>query len=314
MDTEFTPDKALRPRTLKQFKGQPHISEQLEIFIDAARQRGENLDHVLLCGPPGLGKTTLAGIIALEMGNGLKTTSGPLLQKPGDLAAILVSLESGDTLFIDEIHSTPIFLEETLYSAMEDGFLDILLEDKSIRLTLVPFTLVGATTRAGMLSEPLRHRFGITFTLELYQTQDLAVVVQEASQRLEFQISTDSAFQIALCSRGTPRLALRNLRRVRDVFQTFDSKHPLSEADQLKRALTLLGLRCDGLSDQDVRYLKLLKESFGGRAVGITTIAAALGEDASTIEESIEPFLLQQGFVSRTAKGRLILAKGQAAI
>jgi holliday junction DNA helicase RuvB len=306
VETGSAQDKALRPERLASFSGQPEIVDQLTIYIQAARQRNESLEHVLLYGPPGLGKTTLAAIIANEMGGTLYSTSGPLLQKPADIAPLLVSLSPGSTLFIDEIHRVTIQVEEMLYSAMEDGFLDIMLGDaekKSIRVALEPFTLVGATTRAGQLSAPLRDRFGMTFRLQYYRLEDLTQVVLRAAEALDTRLSPTNAQIIANRSRGTPRIALKMLRRVRDVLQ---AKHLSGELENdVKTALSMLGVNEQGLNEQDIAYLRALHESFNGGPVGINTLASALSEDAGTLEDTVEPYLLQEGYIQRTARGRI---------
>lgn len=306
VDDEVISDKALRPHTLASFAGQPEIVEQLEIFLLAAQQRGENLEHVLFFGPPGLGKTTLANIIANEMQGPFIGTSGPMLQNATELAPILVALEPGSVLFIDEIHRMPIQVEEILYSAMEDGFLDILIgepEKKTLRIQLNPFTLVGATTKAGNLSAPLVDRFGMTFRLQYYRLDDLTKVVLTAAQKLDIDLSQATGEMIAGRSRGTPRIALKLLRRVRDVLQTKGwSGH---DGDSISKAFTLLGVNDKGLSSQDLSYLRTLVESFSGGPVGLNTMSAALSEDAGTIEDTIEPYLIQEGYIQRTARGRV---------
>lgn len=298
-------DKALRPLTLNSFAGQPVIVEQLEIFIEAAKKRGETLDHVLLSGPPGLGKTTLANIIANEMEGPFTSTSGPLLQDATALAPLLVSLEPGAVLFIDEIHRIPIQVEEILYSAMEDGMLDVMvgeLEKKTLRIQLSPFTLIGATTRSGNLSAPLRDRFGMTFRFEYYQLADLTTVVFNAAEKLGMEVNHASAQLIAQRSRGTPRIALRLLRRVRDVLET--KNYSGLDVEHITRALELLRINDKGLSTQDLNYLRTLVDAFSGGPVGLNTLSAALSEDSGTLEDTIEPYLLQEGYIQRTPRGR----------
>lgn len=300
-------DKALRPLTLDTFAGQPVIVEQLEIFLKAAKGRGETLDHVLLFGPPGLGKTTLANIIANEMDGPFTSTSGPLLQNPTELAPLLASLEPGAILFIDEIHRIPIQVEEILYAAMEDFMLDVMVGDvekRTIRVELSPFTLVGATTRAGNLSAPLRDRFGITQKLEFYNLTDLTTVVYNAAEKLEMTLSRPSAELIAKRSRGTPRIALRLLRRVRDVLET--KNYAGDSVEHISEALRLLRIDESGLSTQDLNYLRTITSNFSGGPVGLNTLAAALSEDSGTLEDTIEPYLLQEGYIQRTPRGRQV--------
>lgn len=299
-------DKALRPKTLSGFEGQPELVTELEIYIQAARQRGEPLEHVLLYGPPGLGKTTLANIISNEMEGEWFSTSGPLLQKPADLAPILVNLTPGATLFIDEIHRINIVVEEMLYSAMEDGFLDILagdVEKRSIRIGLEPFTLIGATTRSGMLSAPLRARFGMSFRLQFYSADDLAGVVGRASEALGIDLSSDNCRSIALRSRGTPRIALKMLRRVRDYLQAKGCTG--DDRNAVINAMEMLGVDERGLNEQDQAYMRALREKFGGGPVGLGTLAQTLGEDPGTLEDAVEPYLLQEGLIMRTSRGRV---------
>ncbi|WP_274643859.1 Holliday junction branch migration DNA helicase RuvB [Pseudomonas serbica] len=302
----YLQDKALRPLTLNRFAGQPVIVEQLEIFIEAAKKRGETLDHVLLSGPPGLGKTTLANIIANEMEGPFTSTSGPLLQDATALAPLLVSLEPGAVLFIDEIHRIPIQVEEILYSAMEDGMLDVMVgevEKKTLRIQLSPFTLIGATTRSGNLSAPLRDRFGMTFRFEYYQLADLTTVVSNAAEKLGMDVSRASAELIARRSRGTPRIALRLLRRVRDVLET--KNYSGQDIEHITLALELLRINDKGLSTQDLNYLRALVDAFSGGPVGLNTLSAALSEDSGTLEDTVEPYLLQEGYIQRTPRGRM---------
>jgi len=300
-------DRALRPVTLAEYVGQPVVKEQMEIFIEAARRRSEPLDHTLIFGPPGLGKTTLAHIIAHEMQVDLKTTSGPVLEKAGDLAALLTNLEPGDVLFIDEIHRLSPVVEEILYPALEDYQLDIVIGEgpsaRSIKLDLPPFTLVGATTRAGLLTSPLRDRFGIVQRLEFYSKEDLGSIVKRASGITNVKIDDEGAREIACRARGTPRIANRLLRRVRDYAEVKgDGTITQSAADA---ALNMLNVDKSGFDHLDRRLLLTLMEKFDGGPVGVDSLAAALSEERGTIEDVIEPYLIQQGYLMRTARGRM---------
>jgi len=301
-----TADRALRPQTLAEFVGQSSIKANLKVFINAARARAEALDHVLLFGPPGLGKTTLAQIVARELGVNFRATSGPILNKPGDLAAILTNLEPRDVLFIDEIHRLPPAVEEILYPAMEDHVLDLIIGEgpsaRSVRIDLAPFTLVAATTRAGLLSTPLRDRFGIPLRLEFYSTEELKAVVQHAARRMGAGLTDGGAAEIAARARGTPRVAGRLLRRVRDFAEAENA----SGIGQPEAARGLARLEVDAL---DRRYLTALIETYGGGPVGAETLAAALAEARDAVEDVIEPYLLQQGYVLRTPRGRVAGAK-----
>ncbi|WP_245391631.1 Holliday junction branch migration DNA helicase RuvB [Thioflexithrix psekupsensis] len=300
-------DRAIRPKSLVEYEGQPRVREQMEIFIPAARQRHEALDHVLIFGPPGLGKTTLAHIIAQEMGANLHQTSGPVLEKAGDLAALLTNLERGDVLFIDEIHRLSPVIEEILYPAMEDYQLDILIGEgpaaRSIKLDLPPFTLVGATTRAGLLTSPLRDRFGITQRLEFYSSEDLARIVTRSARILNVEMDECGAMELAKRSRGTPRIANRLLRRVRDYAQI--KAQGVITANVAQAALDLLNVDAYGLDLMDRKLLLAVMQKFDGGPVGIESLAAAIGDERGTIEDVIEPYLLQQGFLMRTPRGRV---------
>ena len=301
-------EQAIRPRRLDEYVGQPQVKTQLEIFIGAARQRGEALDHVLIFGPPGLGKTTLANIIAAELGVNLRQTSGPVLERPGDLAALLTNLQARDVLFVDEIHRLSPIVEEVLYPAMEDYQLDIMIGEgpaaRSIKLNLPPFTLVGATTRAGLLTSPLRDRFGIVQRLDFYGVDDLERIVVRSASILNAPIDTNGARRIAQRSRGTPRIANRLLRRVRDYAQVkADGSINEKIADA---ALNMLEVDPLGFDTLDRKFLTTIIERFDGGPVGIDSIAAAIGEERGTLEDVVEPFLIQQGFVVRTARGRIV--------
>jgi len=319
-DRLVTPERAeedsleasLRPKRLSEFVGQQQARENLSIFIEAAKARGEALDHVLFSGPPGLGKTTLAQIVARELGVNFRSTSGPVLAKAGDLAAILTNLEPRDVLFIDEIHRLNPAVEEILYPAMEDFELDLVIGEgpsaRSVKIALSPFTLVGATTRSGLITTPLRDRFGIPVRLNFYSPDELISIVERGARVLSFDLTKDGAREIASRARGTPRIAGRLLKRVRDFASV--AKHGQVDAKIADAALTRLEVDNRGLDAFDRRYLKLIAESFSGGPVGVETIAAALGEARDAIEEIVEPFLMQQGFVQRTPRGRLLT--GQA--
>lgn len=300
-------EQSLRPQILRQYIGQEKTKRNLSIFIEAAKMREEPLDHVLLYGPPGLGKTTLALIIANEMGVQFRTTSGPAIERAGDLAAILSSLETGDVLFIDEIHRLPRAVEEILYPAMEDFFLDIVIGQgdsaRSVRLDLPPFTLVGATTRAGLLSAPLRDRFGVLSRLEFYEEKDLSHIIKRTADIFEMEIEEDAAKEIASRSRGTPRIANRLLKRVRDIAQV--SEMDTITVDITKEALNMLQVDAAGLDHIDHKYLLGVIDKFQGGPVGLETLAATIGEESQTIEDVYEPFLLQKGYIQRTPRGRI---------
>lgn len=309
-EREEKQDRAIRPRSLAEYVGQPVVREQMEIFITAARQRGEPLDHTLVFGPPGLGKTTLANIIAEEMGVDLKTTSGPVLEKAGDVAALLTNLEPGDVLFIDEIHRLSPVVEEVLYPAMEDYQLDIMIGEgpaaRSIKLDLPPFTLVGATTRAGLLTSPLRDRFGIVQRLEFYSVVDLTHIVTRSAGLMNIDIDPQGALEVAKRARGTPRIANRLLRRVRDYAEV--KGDGIVSGEIADKALDMLSVDESGFDHMDRRMLMAMIEKFDGGPVGVDSLAAAISEERDTIEDVIEPYLIQQGFLTRTPRGRMVTA------
>ncbi len=309
-DFESDDEVSLRPSSWDEYIGQEKIKKNLQVFIKAAQKRGESLDHILFFGPPGLGKTTMANIIASQMGANIKTTAAPMIEKSGDLAAILTNLEEGDVLFIDEIHRLSPAIEEILYPAMEDFRLDIIIGSgpaaQTIKLDLPRFTLIGATTRAGMISSPLRDRFGMHFRLQFYNAQELAQIIKQAALKLEFLAEDDAANEIAKRSRGTPRIALRLLKRVRD-FAMVEDEEQIS-LDRAKYALDELGVDDRGFDEMDLRFLELLLGA-KGRPMGLGTIAATLSEDEGTIEDVIEPFLIANGYVEKTARGRVATPK-----
>ncbi|MFL2859905.1 MAG: Holliday junction branch migration DNA helicase RuvB [Pontiellaceae bacterium] len=304
-DIEF--EQKLRPSCFSDFTGQDKIRERLELFVQAAKERGDVLDHVLLCGPPGLGKTTLSYILADAMDANIKCTSGPVIDKPSDLAGLLTSLERGDVLFIDEIHRMQRSVEEYLYSAMEDFVIDIVIDQgpnaRSVRLNVPPFTLIGATTRSGMLSAPMRSRFGLTNRLDYYDASTLATILQRSAHILKVELEEDGAIEIARRSRGTPRIANNLLRRSRDYAQV--KADNIITADLADQALSLLDIDDDGLEEMDKRLLTTLIEKFNGGPVGLNSLSVSVGEEAETLEEVYEPYLIQEGFLKRTSQGRV---------
>ena len=310
MDDEML-ESSIRPLVLDEYIGQSEVKENIHVFIEAAKMRNETLDHVLLYGPPGLGKTTLAYIIAREMGVNIKTASGPSIEKSGDLAAILSTLEPGDVLFIDEIHRMPRYIEEILYPAMEDFTLDIIIgsegNSRNIKIDLPPFTLVGATTRAGDLSSPLRDRFGIVSKLKFYTDDELSAIVKRTSRVLKMDITDEAALELAKRSRGTPRIANRLFKRVRD-FALVDKKEVI-DLEVMKKALDRLKVDKGGLDEADHQLLRAIIERFNGGPVGIEALASSIGEEVSTIEDVMEPYLLQEGYLKRTSRGRCVTPK-----
>ena len=308
-----TQEKCLRPQAFRDFPGQERVKERLQILVSASKERNEPLAHLLLCGPPGLGKTTLASIMANELGAGLKSTSGPVIEKPGDLAGLLTTLSEGDILFIDEIHRLPIQIEEYLYSAMEDFVIDIMLEQgagaRSVRLTIPRFTLIGATTRQGKLSSPLRSRFTMTCRLDYYSADDLVSILSRSIKVLGGAADAEGLGEIARRSRGTPRIANNLLRWVRDYAQV--QKAPAITKEIAAKALSMLDIDDDGLDEMDNRILEAIIVKFKGRPVGLKTLAVAVGEEEGTIEEVYEPYLIQEGYILRTPNGRVVTAKGE---
>lgn len=311
-DMEHVEESPLRPNQLSEFIGQQALRENLQVYIEAAKSRGESMDHVLLFGPPGLGKTTLAQIIAKEMNVGFRATSGPVIGKAGDLAAILTNLQPHDVLFIDEIHRLSTAVEEILYPAMEDRKLDLIIGEgpaaRSVQIDLPPFTLIGATTRSGLLTNPLRDRFGIPLRLEFYTNEELTDIVSRSARLLDMPLTQEGAYEIARRSRGTPRIAGRLTRRVRDFAQVSSSSEV--DKDIADIAMQRMDVDAQGLDSMDHRYMKCIIENYGGGPVGVETIAAVLSEQRDVIEDVIEPYLVQQGFIQRTPRGRVMSEKG----
>jgi Holliday junction DNA helicase RuvB len=306
-EEEIQFEQGVRPRSLAEYVGQERVKENLKVFIDATRERGEALDHVLFHGPPGLGKTTLANIIAHELGVGIKSTSGPAIERPGDLAAILTNLQERDVLFIDEIHRLYRIVEEALYPVLEDYKFDIVIGQgpsaRAIKLDIPPFTLVGATTRAGLLTSPLRDRFGVVFRIDYYTPQELTSIVKRSAQILKVEVDEAGAWEIASRARGTPRVAIRFLRRVRDYAQV--KEDGVITKDSAHKALALMEIDHLGLDNMDRKILRTIIEKFGGGPVGVDTLSTAISEEKDTIEDVYEPFLIQKGYINRTPRGRV---------